>query len=153
MGEKRNASMQGNFTKNLNEGWNYCMLFLQNLVYKCYSFYIIFLHRKSEIVLKICQWIEKEKIISPIVGFSEVCDISCHIWSKFTWWPNVKLRLGLKNYILNGQKEVGLQMGWILNGIWNLEAQPFEIRTIWNMTFKKFGFQIVWFQIPILVLK
>ena len=31
-------------------------------------------------------------------------------------------------WILNGRKEVGLQMVRILNGIWNLEAQPFEIR-------------------------
>ena len=31
--------------------------------------------------------------------------------------------------ILNGRKEVGLQMVRILNGIWNKEAQPFEIRT------------------------
>ena len=30
---------------------------------------------------------------------------------------------------MNGQKEVGLQMVWILNGIWNLEVQPFEIQT------------------------
>ena len=31
--------------------------------------------------------------------------------------------------ILNGQKEVGLQMVWISNGIRNPEAQPFEILT------------------------
>ena len=31
--------------------------------------------------------------------------------------------------ILNGQKEVGLQIVQILNVIWNLEAQPFEIQT------------------------
>ena len=30
-------------------------------------------------------------------------------------------------WISNGQKEVGLQMVWISNGIWNPEAQPFEI--------------------------
>ena len=32
-------------------------------------------------------------------------------------------------WILNGRKEVGLQMVWILNGIWNQEAQPFEFQT------------------------
>ena len=32
-------------------------------------------------------------------------------------------------WILNALKEVGLQMVWILKGIWNPEAQPFEIRT------------------------
>ena len=32
-------------------------------------------------------------------------------------------------WILNGQKEVELQMVGILNGIWNLNAQLFEIRT------------------------
>ena len=32
-------------------------------------------------------------------------------------------------WILNGAKEVGLQMVWILNGIWNPETQPFEIWT------------------------
>ena len=32
-------------------------------------------------------------------------------------------------WILNGRKEVGLQMVWIPKGIWNLEAQPFEIQT------------------------
>ena len=30
-------------------------------------------------------------------------------------------------WILNGQKEVGLQIVPILNGIWNMETQPFEI--------------------------
>ena len=34
-------------------------------------------------------------------------------------------------WILNGQKEVGLQMVPILNGIWKPEAQPFEIQTIY----------------------
>ena len=29
-------------------------------------------------------------------------------------------------WILNGQKEVVLHMFWILNGIWNSEAQPFD---------------------------
>ena len=32
-------------------------------------------------------------------------------------------------WILNGQKEVGLQIVWILNWIWNLEGQPFEMWT------------------------
>ena len=32
-------------------------------------------------------------------------------------------------WISNGPKQVGLQMVWILNGIWNPEAQTFEIRT------------------------
>ena len=27
------------------------------------------------------------------------------------------------------KKEAGLQMVWILNGIWNLKAQAFEIQT------------------------
>ena len=31
--------------------------------------------------------------------------------------------------ILNGQKEIGLQMVQIKNEIWNLEVQPFEIQT------------------------
>ena len=43
--------------------------------------------------------------------------------------------------ILKGPKEFGLQMVWISNGIWNPEAQPFEIqkmaailsKTIWNL--------------------
>ena len=38
------------------------------------------------------------------------------------------LKAGLV-WILNGQKEVGLQIFWILNGIWDMEAQPFEIWT------------------------
>ena len=32
-------------------------------------------------------------------------------------------------WILNGQEEIGLQMVQILNGIWDPEAQPFEIQT------------------------
>ena len=32
-------------------------------------------------------------------------------------------------FILNGQKENELQMVWFSKGIWNQEAQPFEIRT------------------------
>ena len=32
-------------------------------------------------------------------------------------------------WVLNGPKEIGLQMVWIVNGIWNPEAQPFEIRS------------------------
>ena len=32
-------------------------------------------------------------------------------------------------WILNGPKQFGLQMVWISNGIWNPEAQAFEIRT------------------------
>ena len=31
--------------------------------------------------------------------------------------------------ILNGQKEVGLKTAFILNGIWNLAARPFETLT------------------------
>ena len=31
-------------------------------------------------------------------------------------------------WILNGQKEVGLLIVWILNGIWNPDATSFEIR-------------------------
>ena len=44
--------------------------------------------------------------------------------------PNYRgdLKSGLV-WILNGQKQFGLQMVWILNGICNPEAQPFEIRT------------------------
>ena len=48
-------------------------------------------------------------------------------------WPPKVLHSGdLKSWqvwISNGQKEVWLQMVWILNGFWNLEAQPFEIWT------------------------
>ena len=59
-------------------------------------------------------------------------------------------------WILNSPKEVGLQMVWITNGIWNPEALPFEIRTygchfvknhlksIWTNTS---GFWMVWFSI------
>ena len=47
---------------------------------------------------------------------------------------------GSEVWILNGQKEVGLQMVWISNGIWNLEAQPFENRT--NGTHSVVGIQI-----------
>ena len=36
------------------------------------------------------------------------------------------LNLGLVQ-ISNGRKEVGLQLVRILDGIWNLETQPFEI--------------------------
>ena len=32
-------------------------------------------------------------------------------------------------WISDSQKEAGLQVVWILNGIWNMEAQQFEIRT------------------------
>ena len=47
---------------------------------------------------------------------------------------------------LNGQKEVWLQIVLILNGIWNPEAQPFEImrrvpflsKNIWNLEKKTF---------------
>ena len=39
------------------------------------------------------------------------------------------IQWGSEIQILNGQKEVGLQIVWISNGIWNLEAQLFEIRT------------------------
>ena len=39
---------------------------------------------------------------------------------------SVDLKSGLV-WILNGHKQVGLQMVQIFNGIWNLEAQPFEI--------------------------
>ena len=48
--------------------------------------------------------------------------------------------------ILNGPIEVGLQMVWILNGIWHLEAQPFEIWTNSNHCAKnhlKSGFWMV----------
>ena len=38
------------------------------------------------------------------------------------------LKYGLV-WILNGWKEVGLQMVWISNGIWNPVAQPYEIWT------------------------
>ena len=32
-------------------------------------------------------------------------------------------------WITNGQREVELQMDWILNAIWNLETHKFEIQT------------------------
>ena len=41
---------------------------------------------------------------------------------------SVDLKFGLF-WILNGRKEVGLQMVQLSNEIWNLEAQPFEILT------------------------
>ena len=41
----------------------------------------------------------------------------------FSW----DLKSGIVS-ILNDQKEVGLKMVWISNGIWNPEVQPFEIR-------------------------
>ena len=50
---------------------------------------------------------------------------------------------------VNGQKVVGLQMVWILNGIWNPDAQPFEIRTngcifsVCNPDFEWSRFQMV----------
>ena len=75
------------------------------------------------------------------------------------------IQWGSEIWISNGQKR--LQMFWISNWIWNLEAQPFEIRikmsefwmvwlsngwdysfshslspTIWNSTFKKCRFQM-----------
>ena len=56
-------------------------------------------------------------------------------------------------YISNGPKQVGLQMVWISNGIWNPEAQPFEIWTNGRHFVKKpfemrtetSGFWMVWF--------
>ena len=56
-------------------------------------------------------------------------------------------------WISNGQKEVGLQMVQISNGIWNPETQPFEIRTNGHHLVKKpfeirtktIGFQMVQF--------
>ena len=63
-------------------------------------------------------------------------------------------------WILNDPKEVGLQVVLISNGIWNPESKPFEIskfamvetlakarpfenQTIWNLTLKKSGFQML----------
>ena len=46
--------------------------------------------------------------------------------------PNIHQKRHLKSsrvQILNGRKGVGLQMVWISNGIWNPEAEPFEIQT------------------------
>ena len=46
--------------------------------------------------------------------------------------PNITVKRHLKSrhvQILKGRKEVGLQMVWISNGIWNPEAKPFEIQT------------------------
>ena len=53
----------------------------------------------------------------------------------------IDLKSGLV-WILSGQKEVGLQIVWILSGIWNLEAQPYEIISTWHHFVKnhlKFG--------------
>ena len=50
-------------------------------------------------------------------------EIKTSVW-KFS--GDLKSRYVL---ILNGQKEVSLQMVRISNGIWNPEAQPFEIWT------------------------
>ena len=65
--------------------------------------------------------------------------------------PLNKVRIWYLDWILNGQKEVGLQMVRIWNGIWNPKAQPFEIRTnghfvknFWNPD-KTSGFWMVWF--------
>ena len=41
-------------------------------------------------------------------------------------------------WISNSQKEVGLQTVWIWNGIWNPEAQPFEIWTNGCHLFKNY---------------
>ena len=49
---------------------------------------------------------------------------------KLTITYSGDLKSGLV-WIWNGQKEVGLQMVWISNGIWSPEAKPFEIRTKW----------------------
>ena len=40
--------------------------------------------------------------------------------------------------ILNVQKEIGLQMVWVWNRIWNPEAQPFEIRKNGQHFFKNY---------------
>ena len=63
---------------------------------------------------------------------------------------NRDLKSGLV-LILNGQNEVGLQVVWILNGIWNLEAildlgkwQPFS-QTPFRIRTEMSGFWIVWF--------
>ena len=48
--------------------------------------------------------------------------------NKFFHMYSGDLKSGLV-WITNGQKEVELQMDWILNAIWNLEAQTFEIQT------------------------
>ena len=61
-------------------------------------------------------------------GVKEIClpkkrpDFEWH--SKYSG----DLKSGLVG-ILNGQREVGLQMVWILNRIWNPEAWPFRIWT------------------------
>ena len=54
------------------------------------------------------------------------------------------LQFGLV-WILNGQKEVGLQMVQILKGIWNPKVQPFEIPTNGRKRpdFEWSGFQMV----------
>ena len=77
---------------------------------------------------------------------------------KYFWVQTIRA-VGFWNLyvsIWNGQKEVELQMVWVLNGIWILVAQPFEIltpgchfvkkpfenQTIWNPIFKKSGLKM-----------
>ena len=72
-------------------------------------------------------------------------------WSNLSGEESNHSNYGLiKVWILNGQKEVGLQMVLILNGIWNPKPPSFEIQTnghhlsktieIWTETF---GFWMV----------
>ena len=71
-------------------------------------------------------------------------DVGCFCWAEKKLCIkgkvySVDLKSGLV-WISNGRKKVVLQMVRILNGIWNLKAEPFEIwtmavilsKTLWN---------------------
>ena len=86
-----------------------------------------------------------QTLTSPITKwFNQLRDES--VWNVLSlvhysndYSGDLKFKLVL---ILNGQKEAGLQMVWILNGVWNPEAQPFEIWTNGRLFVKnhlKFG--------------
>ena len=62
---------------------------------------------------------------------------SLHILHVVQWEPASLWIQLIYFWILNGQKEVGLQMVQISKGIWNREAQPFEIWTNGRHFFKK----------------
>ena len=73
------------------------------------------------------------------------------IWNFFWYSGDLKCRIV---WILNGQKELGMQIVRVSNGMWNPEAQPFLIQTN-DPHFQKTktfeiqtitsGFWLVWF--------
>ena len=78
--------------------------------------------------------LEKEKVISYQSGLWRV-EVVRSSQMPIEYSGDLNSRLV---WILNGSKEVGLQMIQISNGIWNPEAQPFEIQT------KMSEFRMVW---------